>query len=275
MRIRVINPNTTWAMTDEDRGECARAVAAPGTSRSTRSARRWVRRRSRATTTRRCAVPGVLEQIAAREARGGVDGYVLACFGDPGLDAARELARGPVIGIAEAAMQSPRSSADGSASSPRWAARLGRARDLVDRYGFRDACVVGARCEVPVLDARRHRRSRARSSRRADGGRRGRRRRDRARLRGDGGAVRRIADEVGVPVIDGVAAGVVLAQSLVTLGLGPGTRGEYAPPAQADAGAGGFRDPRRRARGRSLTQGIDHLEGWMTPDLVVAPARGA
>lgn len=32
------------------------------------------------------------------------DGYVIACFGDPGLAAAREFARGPVLGIAEAAM---------------------------------------------------------------------------------------------------------------------------------------------------------------------------
>ena len=39
-----------------------------------------------------------------------------------------------------------------------------------------------------------------------------------------------IADEVGVPVVDGVAAGTVLAQSLVTLGLRPSSTGEYAPP---------------------------------------------
>src|SRR4051795_6421317 len=49
------------------------------------------------------SVPGLLTEIAAGE-RDGVDGYVLACFGDPGLDAARELATGPVLGIAEAAM---------------------------------------------------------------------------------------------------------------------------------------------------------------------------
>ena len=39
-----------------------------------------------------------------------------------------------------------------------------------------------------------------------------------------------IADEIGVPVIDGVAAGTLLAQSLVALGARPGARGEYAPP---------------------------------------------
>src|SRR6185295_14956805 len=31
------------------------------------------------------------------------DAYLIACFGDPGLDAARELAAAPVVGIGEAA----------------------------------------------------------------------------------------------------------------------------------------------------------------------------
>ena len=46
---------------------------------------------------------GVLEEVRKGEAEG-FDGYVIACFGDPGLLAAREVARGPVVGIAEAAM---------------------------------------------------------------------------------------------------------------------------------------------------------------------------
>jgi allantoin racemase len=50
------------------------------------------------------SVPGLLAAIQRGEAAG-ADGYVIACFGDPGLDAAREVAAGPVIGIAEAAMQ--------------------------------------------------------------------------------------------------------------------------------------------------------------------------
>ncbi|MEH3069088.1 MAG: aspartate/glutamate racemase family protein [Aeromicrobium erythreum] len=50
------------------------------------------------------AVPGVLARVAEGE-EAGVDGYVVACFGDPGVQAARELARGPVVGIAEAGMR--------------------------------------------------------------------------------------------------------------------------------------------------------------------------
>ncbi|MCD2476476.1 aspartate/glutamate racemase family protein, partial [Staphylococcus aureus] len=46
---------------------------------------------------------GVAETVRAGEREGGIDAYVIACFGDPGLAAARELTRAPVIGIAEAA----------------------------------------------------------------------------------------------------------------------------------------------------------------------------
>ena len=41
---------------------------------------------------------------------------------------------------------------------------------------------------------------------------------------------RRLQRELGVPVIDGVAAAVKLAESLVTLGLGTSKRGDYAAP---------------------------------------------
>ena len=49
------------------------------------------------------AAIGVLDEVRKGE-REGFDGYVIACFGDPGLLAAREIANGPVVGIAEAAM---------------------------------------------------------------------------------------------------------------------------------------------------------------------------
>jgi allantoin racemase len=49
------------------------------------------------------AVPGILEVVARGESLG-VTGYVIACFGDTGIAAAREVARGPVVGMTEAAM---------------------------------------------------------------------------------------------------------------------------------------------------------------------------
>ena len=99
--IQVINPNTSPGMT-ETIGAAARAVAAPGTeilavcpSEGEPSIAGHF--------DEAIAAVGVLEQIKAGRQQG-VDGHVIACFGDPGLLAARELAQGPVVGIAEAAM---------------------------------------------------------------------------------------------------------------------------------------------------------------------------
>lgn len=49
------------------------------------------------------AVPGILTQ-ALRAEREGCDGVVIDCFGDPGLNAARELLRIPVLGPGESSM---------------------------------------------------------------------------------------------------------------------------------------------------------------------------
>ena len=68
------------------------------------------------------AAVGVLEQVK-RGKEQGVSGHIIACFGDPGLLAARELASGPVIGIAEAAMHTATLVATRFRLSPRCRAR--------------------------------------------------------------------------------------------------------------------------------------------------------
>jgi allantoin racemase len=100
MRILVVNPNTTMSMT-EAIGEACRKAAQPSTEivavspdRGPRSIEGYVEDYVAAVAT--------LETIAAN--RGRYDAFVIACFGDPGLHAARELVEEPVIGIAEAAM---------------------------------------------------------------------------------------------------------------------------------------------------------------------------
>ena len=101
MRIKVINPNTTQSMTDKI-GACARAAARPGTEVIAVSPSMGPAS-IESHYDEALNVPGLLAEIAAGEAQG-IDGYVIACFGDPGLKAARELAGAPVVGIAEAAM---------------------------------------------------------------------------------------------------------------------------------------------------------------------------
>ena len=49
------------------------------------------------------AVPGVLSEIIKGDREEHADAFIIACFGDPGLLAAKEVTEKPVIGIAQAA----------------------------------------------------------------------------------------------------------------------------------------------------------------------------
>lgn len=49
------------------------------------------------------SIPGALQRVQ-EAARVGIQGIILGCYGDPGVDAARELVRIPVVGPGEASM---------------------------------------------------------------------------------------------------------------------------------------------------------------------------
>ena len=100
MEILVVNPNTTASMTDKIRA-AAEAVASRGT-RITAVNPATGPESIEGYHDEALAVPGLLAEIGKGEARG-VAGHVIACFDDTGLDAARALARAPVVGIGEAA----------------------------------------------------------------------------------------------------------------------------------------------------------------------------
>ena len=99
MKILVINPNTTQAMTDEIH-HVAQAAAAPGTTIETVQPKAGPRS-IEGNADEVLAAYHTLEMVAAT--RGKYDAYVIACFGDPALAACREVSSVPVIGIAEAA----------------------------------------------------------------------------------------------------------------------------------------------------------------------------
>ena len=229
MRIKIINPNTTWSMTEKI-GACARAVAHAGTEIVAVSpAMGPVSIESHYDEA--LATPGLLAEIAAGEAAG-VDGYLIACFGDPGLKAARELARGPVLGIAEAAMHAASFIGSRFTVVTTLARTMGQAHHLAEAYGMARFCARVRACELPVLELEDPR-SNARA-RILDECRRA--------LDEDGCDVlvlgcagmadlcRSLSEELGVPVIDGVSAGVTLLESLVSLGLKTSKRGELAHP---------------------------------------------
>ena len=177
------------------------------------------------------ACVGLLEEVRRGEGEG-IDAYVIACFGDPGLDAARELARGPVIGVAEAAMRSACYVATGFSVVTTLKRTVVIAEHLVDKYGVRSHCRKVRACEIAVLELENPQ-SDAYAKILAEC--------RRALEEDDCGAIvlgcagmadlcHRLSDATGVPVIDGVSAATVTAESLVRARLATSKRGDYAFP---------------------------------------------
>jgi len=229
VRLLAVNPNTTEAMTATIRAS-ARAVAGPGVHVDAVTSRTGpVSVESH--TDEALAVPGLLERIAEGE-RAGYDGYLVACFGDPGLDAAREVAAGPVLGIAEAAMRTATHLGRTFSVVTTLARTTGRIGELVLRYGLERQCAAVHASDLPVLaleadpDAYRRVRDACAAALVAD--------RSDAVVLGCAGMAdltARLAAELGVPVVDGVAAATTLLAGLVRQGLRTSSAGEYAPPA--------------------------------------------
>ncbi len=98
MRILLINPNTTAAVTDLVAAR-AGAVAPPDVAIEAVTGRfgaRYISSRAAA------AVAGHAALDALAEHGAGFDAVCLACFGDPGLLALKEMSLVPVVGMAEA-----------------------------------------------------------------------------------------------------------------------------------------------------------------------------
>ena len=228
IRIWVINPNTTESMT-AGIGRCARAVAGAGTEISAVTSP-YGPPSIESHYDEAMSVAGLLDVIARGE-QAGADGYVVACFGDPGLDAAREAAAGPVIGIAEAAMHTASHLGRGFSVVTTLARTTGRAADLAERYGMARFCLGIHACEVAVLDletdpmAQKLVTEACRDAVERDG--------SDAVVLGCAGMAemcRAISCDIGVPVVDGVTAATLTVQSLVTMGLRTSKRGEFAAP---------------------------------------------
>lgn len=104
MRVLLLNPNASPSITDLVAREAAK-LCRPGTELVPVTGRfggRYIA--SRAT----FAVAGHAALDAwARNAQG-IDGVLLACFGDPGLAALKELSPVPVVGMVEASLEAAR-----------------------------------------------------------------------------------------------------------------------------------------------------------------------
>lgn len=227
--IQVINPNTSIAMTHTI-AEAARSVVAPGTTILATCPTQGVES-IEGHFDEAIAAIGVLEQIKQGQAQG-AQGHVIACFGDPGLLAARELASGPVVGIAEAAMHMATLVATRFSIVTTLPRTVIIARHLLRQYGFEHHCAALHAIDLPVLAledgtglAQEKVRERCIQARREDG--------SGAIVLGCGGMAnlaRELTQELEIPVIDGVTAAVKMVESLLALGFGTSKYGDLAYP---------------------------------------------
>ena len=235
MRILLINPNITAAMTESMAAE-ARHFASPGTEIVAATAAfgtEYIANRAEA------AIAGhAVLDVLAREATG-CDAAIVSAFGDPGLAAARELFDLPVFGIEESAILTAWTLGRRYAIvclTPRlrrWyietaqehglAGRLANVRaldiaipDITNaRQQCRDLLVTECRKAVEQDEAE-------------------------VIIFGGGpiaGLARDAAAEIPVPVLDGVSAAVRLAEAVIGLHPRPPSSGSFArPPAKPARG---------------------------------------
>ena len=176
------------------------------------------------------AVPGLLLELA-KAPQLGADAAIIACFDDTGLDAARALADIPVLGICEAAVSATAFIAQKFTVVTTMERSRLPVEHLVHRYGMSSRCNVRA-ADIPVLsledpgsNARERLREEIALAIRDD--------RAEAIVLGCAGMAdlaAELREEFGVPVVDGVAAAVKQAESLVAMGLSTAKRGAYATP---------------------------------------------
>jgi allantoin racemase len=230
MRIKIINPNTSEEMTHSIAAASA-AHAWAGTeilcvnpASGPESIESYF--------DESLAVPALLEEIARGDREEGVDAYVIACFGDPGLWAARELTEKPVVGIGEAAI----AVADFLAPSFSVVDVLERSRhmteELIRRHGAQHRCRSVRTTNLAVLDfvrdPDRGLRALEEESRRAvceDGAE--------SILLGCAGFVDfmvALRAKLGVPVVDGVIPALKFAEALVAMGYTTSRIRTFKPP---------------------------------------------
>ena len=229
MRLLVVNPNTSASMTQRI-GAAARAAAGRGVevvavnpASGPASIEGYF--------DEVFAAPGLVEEVAKGDAAG-FDAFIVACFDDTGLEAARSAARGPVIGIGEAAFHLATLIAHRFSVVTTLSRSIAPIEANLVKYGLASRCARVRACEVPVL-ALDDPASGAREKLSAEIDRAMADDRAEAIVLGCAGMAdlaAALSRRHGLPVVDGVAAAVKLAESLVGLGLATSKLGPYARP---------------------------------------------
>ncbi|WP_017626100.1 aspartate/glutamate racemase family protein [Nocardiopsis chromatogenes] len=228
MRILLVNVNTservTRALADE-----ARAAARPGTEVVALTPRFGPESVEGNFESYLSAV-AVMDRVASYD--GPYDAVVQAGFGEHGREGLQELCPVPVVDITEAAAQLACLVGGEYSVVTSLRRTVPQIRARLRLAGLDTRCASVRASGLAVLELERDHgaalRAIAAQAERAveeDGA-------DSIVLgcAGMAGLAEAVREATGVPVVDGVAAGVALAESLVGLGLSTGRRGAYAPP---------------------------------------------
>ncbi|MEM9222028.1 MAG: aspartate/glutamate racemase family protein [Pseudomonadota bacterium] len=227
MKIVIINPNSTQSMTDKI-GEAARAVASPGTTilatNPANTPPSVEGHRDEAV-----SLPPTLDLIKAHK---DADAFVIACFDDFGIGACREVTDKPGLGICEAAMVAASIVAMRFSVVTTLARAVPIIEDLCEHYGMERRCRRVRAADFPVLKLENDAQAAA-DALRAEIFRAVREDAVDAIILGCAGMAdlsETLSRELGLPVIDGVAAGTKFAEAMVGLGVRTSKAGGYGWP---------------------------------------------
>ncbi|MGC1505798.1 MAG: aspartate/glutamate racemase family protein [Sulfitobacter sp.] len=159
-------------------------------------------------------IPGLLAEVAKHP---DVDAIVIACFDDTGVDAVRTLVDVPVLGIGEAAYHAASMIANKFSVITTLSRSVPGLENNLMRYGLAQKCARVRATDIPVLKLEEGDpatlikiKSEIRDSIAQDN--------TEAIVLGCAGMadlMAELSDEFGLPVIDGVSAGVTFAEALV------------------------------------------------------------
>lgn len=241
IRLHIINGNTYDAMTANIDAQ-ARAVARPSTMICTTQPAAGPHT-IESYYDEYLAIPHILAELIHYEAQS--DAFILACWGDPGIEAAREITQKPVVGIAEASLYV----ANNLGAKFGVVSTLKRTQHMVEKtiekVGLSSRCALALCTDLPVAATETDR------DYTVDLLEQGSRQAIAAGAEvivlgcaGMSGLDQQLSARIGLPVVDAVAAAVVWAEALVQLGLPTSKALTYRPPeAKTIAGYPDFMQP--------------------------------
>lgn len=234
MRILVINPNTTASMTSKIRDAAVR-VARPGTEIIATNSRSGPASIQGFLDIANC-MAGLLEEAGRYK---DIDAVVVACFDDTGVDALRALLDVPVIGIGEAAYHAAGMISNKFTVITTLSRSVPGLEANLNRYGLAARCARVRATDIPVLkleerDPATLERIRSEIRVAID--------EDKADAivlgcAGMADLMEELATEFGLPIVDGIACGVAMAEALVSAGLTTSKLGAYSHSGSVSAEA--------------------------------------